>query len=197
MTAVATDAQKQNRRESHNRANARYREKNRSRIRTHNRIKSAESRHADPEKFRAISRASYHRHKVEWATANRERALAHYRKNREKKLEYARAYAASHRAERRVHEIRRRAAMRGSSLGDPRLIAQWMARVRQMPFVRCHWCGTKVPGKKVHFDHVIPINLKGAHSIDNLCASCPECNLSKQDRHLCEWISRGQTFLSL
>lgn len=92
---------------------------------------------------------------------------------------------------------RRRAIKKSVRLGDPRLIAEWMREIRRQRVVRCHWCGTKIPGRRVHFDHVVALANGGPHSIGNLCASCPECNLSKQARALQDWISRGQTFLNL
>lgn len=108
-----------------------------------------------------------------------------------------RKWAKANKQKIRAKDLKRRAIQAKVTLGNTKLIAQWMREVRNQVFVRCHWCGTKVKGRKVHFDHVVAMSKGGAHSISNLCISCPECNLSKQDRALTEWIARGQTFLSL
>lgn len=108
-----------------------------------------------------------------------------------------RKWAAANKSKILARDIRRKARKQGAPLGDPKIIRQWMAEVRSKPFVRCHWCGTKVRGSEVHFDHVISIAAGGSHSIGNLCSSCPECNCSKQARSPSEWNKHEQIFLHL
>lgn len=120
-----------------------------------------------------------------------------FKENREKVLAQNRAWAKANRDKISARDARRKALKKGATLGDPAVIAHWKTLIRKMKFVRCHWCGTKIGGRKVHFDHVVALANGGAESIENLCASCPECNLSKQDKALNEWMARGQTFLSL
>lgn len=91
----------------------------------------------------------------------------------------------------------RRRALEKNTQVDPKGISSWMRQIRSLPFVRCHWCGTKVHGKKVHFDHVVALNRGGSHTIGNLCASCAECNQTKSARVISDWIVGGQTFFSL
>lgn len=98
----------------------------------------------------------------------------------------------------RLHEsYHKRRAAKLNSLGNPASIAYWMKEIRTKPFVRCHWCGTKVSGRKIHFDHIIPLSRNGTHTIGNLCAACADCNLSKNARLIPNWIVNGQRFLNL
>lgn len=124
-------------------------------------------RAADPKRFRAYDRKSY-------------------LKNRAKAIARSSKYCA-----------KRRALKEAASIGDTAVISQWQKEIRLMKWVRCHWCGTKVPGRKVHFDHVVALTKGGSHSIGNLCASCPECNRSKNARVIADWVVGAQTFLNL
>lgn len=76
-------------------------------------------------------------------------------------------------------------------------IRQWMKEVRSKEFARCHWCGTKVHGSQIVFDHVVALSKGGTHTIGNLCACCRSCNSMKKDRELARWIRNGQCFLAL
>jgi 5-methylcytosine-specific restriction endonuclease McrA len=48
---------------------------------------------------------------------------------------------------------------------------------------RCVYCGADASEKKLHIDHVMPKSLGGSDDIENLVASCDECNLGKSNRH--------------
>ena len=52
----------------------------------------------------------------------------------------------------------------------------------------CWWCGKTVT--KYHVDHRIPLARGGSNNPDNLCISCPTCNLSKNDKMPWEWNGR-------
>lgn len=43
----------------------------------------------------------------------------------------------------------------------------------------CHYCGRSAPQVTLHVDHVIPVADGGETTVDNLAASCEECNLGK------------------
>lgn len=135
-----------------------------------------------------------------WRAAHSERRKRwqkEYRQqNRLKISQKVKEYAKNNPHVRRAIAAKRR-ALRRQVLIDPRGIKSWMKEIRSKPFARCHWCGTKVSGRKIHFDHIVPISKGGAHSIGNLCASCRDCNLSKNNRLLADWICGGQSFLSL
>ena len=127
----------------------------------------------------------------------RERDRKTYRKHRLKIIARAAKYAKEHPEVVAATQAKIRAAKMGASLGDAKLILQWQTSIRAIKWVRCHWCGTKVAGKKVHFDHIVALSKGGPHSIENLCAACPECNQTKNARSISDWICAGQTFLPL
>lgn len=154
-------------------------------------------RQKNQESCRIRNREWYHRNIETQRKRSRDKARRLWQKDPEKVLEYNRLWARSHPEVINAKSQKRRAIKRGATLEDPKLIAQWMKEVRRKPFTRCYWCGTKVRGSRVHFDHVTPLNKGGSHSISNLCSSCPDCNLSKKDKAVVEWMYQGQTFLSL
>lgn len=53
----------------------------------------------------------------------------------------------------------------------------------------CWWCG-KALNKKYHVDHRVPLAKGGTNWPENLCISCPKCNLSKHDKLPSEWNGR-------
>lgn len=121
---------------------------------------------------------------------------AHYQNNKEALKAKTKAYFKLHPEVAANTQAKRRALKAGSQV-DPKGIKAWMKEVRTKPFARCHWCGTKVKGRNIHFDHVTPLSKGGSHTIGNLAASCMECNSSKHDRLLTEWVRCGQVFLNL
>lgn len=54
---------------------------------------------------------------------------------------------------------------------------------------KCWWCGKKIRGK-YHVDHRIPLSRGGTHWPNNICISCPKCNMSKGAKYPHEWIGR-------
>lgn len=139
-----------------------------------------------------------------WRERNLERELARNRSkgkkyrvgNEEKQREYMLAWRKENSA--RIAELsNRRKARKLATQVDPAGIARWMKEIRSKPFVRCHWCGTKIHGKAIRFDHIIALARGGEHTISNLCATCITCNSSKSARAIADWICQGQTFLPL
>lgn len=58
---------------------------------------------------------------------------------------------------------------------------------------QCAYCGIRlfwdIPGD-IHVDHVQPVSRGGTNNPDNLALACADCNLSKHDKTLPEWIAR-------
>jgi 5-methylcytosine-specific restriction endonuclease McrA len=56
--------------------------------------------------------------------------------------------------------------------------AETVRRVHQRADLMCEYCQTsqRNTGQAMHVDHIDP---DGGHSLDNLCLSCANCNMSK------------------
>jgi 5-methylcytosine-specific restriction endonuclease McrA len=54
----------------------------------------------------------------------------------------------------------------------------------------CWWCGKKLDKSKFHVDHRIPLSRDGSNEPENLCLSCPKCNMSKGNKMPWEWNGR-------
>lgn len=50
----------------------------------------------------------------------------------------------------------------------------------------CTYCGAH--GVKLECDHIIPVAKGGTHTMENLTTSCFNCNRSKKDKSLEEWL---------
>lgn len=46
----------------------------------------------------------------------------------------------------------------------------------------CQYCATKLPGKQLTLDHVIPASHKGPKNWTNVVTACRDCNQKKADR---------------
>lgn len=121
---------------------------------------------------------------------------AHYQANRETYCKKAAAYAKKNPHVPSAANARRRSRI-ALTIGFPEQIAEFMATVRNRKHVRCYFCKERVAGSKVHFDHIVPLSKGGGHTISNLCAACPRCNLTKQAKLLGDWQPDVQSVLPL
>jgi len=119
----------------------------------------------------------------------RDRVLAANRHYRKTKPENYRKHS-------RLQYAKRRAWKLGAA-SNPRSIKVFVEVVRVKEFAVCYYCERLVPGKEVHFDHIVPLSKGGAHSIENLCVSCPHCNQTKLNKPIHEWMKLGQQLLNL
>lgn len=92
---------------------------------------------------------------------------------------------------------RRRARLLGAPNGNNGSTELFISAVRGKRFVNCYYCNKRVSGKSAHIDHIIALAKGGAHSIENLCATCPACNLSKGAKPIEDWMRLGQQILAL
>jgi 5-methylcytosine-specific restriction endonuclease McrA len=53
---------------------------------------------------------------------------------------------------------------------------------------RCCYCQKPMRSKQKSLDHIIPLSLSGAHSVQNVVVCCRSCNASKHDRPVKEWL---------
>jgi len=93
------------------------------------------------------------------------------------------------------HKLARRAREK-SSPEEMEQCRQWILRVRAETVHICYYCKRRFRGT-IHIDHVIPLSKGGRHTVANLCASCPPCNLEKQAKQPDEFTVAGQSFLRL
>ena len=116
----------------------------------------------------------------------RARARLDYQENRDRRLVVNHKYARSHVPLRNLHSSKRRALQRGAETFAFTL-KDWerlKARYRNW----CAYCG--VFSKRLHKEHVIPLERGGRHSIGNILPACPTCNFSKHDSYVVEWRMR-------
>ena len=66
-------------------------------------------------------------------------------------------------------------------------------RLRRAVFARdgetCRYCATK--DGPFHLDHVVPVYLGGAHTLNNLVVACGPCNMAKGATAPEEWEGRA------
>lgn len=55
---------------------------------------------------------------------------------------------------------------------------------------RCQYCGCLLFFDCFHVDHRLPVIRGGTNDTDNLCASCPDCNLRKHTMTAEEFLAR-------
>lgn len=81
----------------------------------------------------------------------------------------------------RALRIKRKAMIRGATV-NPECIEQFVVRVKSKTYARCYYCKRKCRTTNIHFDHITAIIHGGMHSVENLCVSCPTCNLKKGEK---------------
>lgn len=144
-----------------------------------------ENRLRDPEAARRRERELY---RANWEQARAREAQYRARISDRMALRRA-AYRAAHleeeRLRKRVSEHNRRAQKVSSgALMRSDVIAQYHAQGG-----KCWWCGTPV-GDNYHVDHRIPLSKGGANTPDNICISCPTCNMRKYNKLPWEFSGR-------
>lgn len=126
----------------------------------------------------------------------------YYRENKAESLEYQRQYRIVNKAAisargklyaKRKPEIisrnrnLRHARKKGAIIGNTRTIAEWEKSWRKQKSVSCYWCARNTDTKRAQVDHIIALAKGGAHSIENLCISCSNCNQRKSAKTLEQW----------
>ena len=125
----------------------------------------------------------------EWSKNNPDKVAAKARRWRLSHPEQVRAYA--------IHETyKRRARQRGNTV-NPKSILVFTKAVKTKRFAVCYYCQKRVSTRKIHFDHIQPLSKGGAHSVENLCVSCADCNQHKHTSSVQDWIEVGQQIFAL
>jgi hypothetical protein len=53
---------------------------------------------------------------------------------------------------------------------------------------RCEYCGRRLADAEIEIDHIVPVTRGGGGSLSNLACSCKDCNRSKSDYLIEEWL---------
>lgn len=188
---------------------ARYRMANLEKVKK----RCAEWKARNKERIKLVGAARYAENKArilaslkKYVVANREKVRGRmknwYNKNREKQCERSRKFRkehpdvcrkqlldwASRNPEKvKAHRAKRRARRQNAVIGDTSIIAAWEKKWKSKARVKCYWCRRSVPSKDCHTDHVTPLVKSGPHSVENLCISCPSCNLKKGPKTIDSW----------
>lgn len=124
------------------------------------------------------------------------RSRAYYQRNRATALRKARDYARTH-PHVGIKRLANRRLRIQATIENEHGISQFIKLVRSSKRIACYYCEKFVSGKKAHIEHIVPLARGGGHRSDNLCASCPSCNMSKHAKLLSEWKREGQQVLPI
>lgn len=159
-----------------------YRENNREKLNADAR----RSYNSDLERNRAVKRERYHLNRDSARTYQRQYIATNYEKLRPKMAARYRRYRSRHPQQASISRAARKA--RKLSVKTDSTATRFFNFVRSKHRIPCYYCGKVISGKAAHIDHVVAISKFGNHTSDNLCASCPSCNLSKCAKSLAVWI---------
>lgn len=128
-----------------------------------------------------------------WRSNNPEYFARYNKEHKEHKRKFARQYNIEHPEKTRAHTQKRRAlaALSEGSHSAADIRAQVNMQKDKKGRLRCWWCSKEIKGdNNYHVDHRIPLSKGGSNAPENLCISCPSCNLSKGAKLPQEWNGR-------
>lgn len=145
-----------------------------------NRVKVYTAQHYEERKeygqrYREANREQLRVKHREYEAEHRHQAVQRVKKMRQADPEYHRAHNRARRAKAQ------------SSLG--RHTSKGIRLLLSSQKGLCWYCGKHV-GNKYHVDHRIPLARGGSNEPENLCITCPACNLSKGAKLPHEWSDR-------
>jgi len=147
------------------------------------RARSAAWREKNRDKDRAAARR--------WTANNRERARSTSKRWRSANADVIREkiqrWHKANPGKRRVYGHRYDAQKRGN--GGSYTIQEWQQLKQQYEYY-CLCCHRREPDITLTVDHVIPVSLGGANTIDNIQPLCFSCNSSKGNHHTTDYRLR-------
>lgn len=184
-----------------------YRKRNPERMKQHRKNWEIKNPDKVKERHRRFSKKRYLRKREEYLAKhkeyykeNRDRILGrvkeYYANNRETRLTYLKKWQREH-PEKNVEQNAKRRALELAAMGNLVSLKEFVRSTKSKRTVVCYYCQKRFSSKKLHFDHIIPLSKGGAHSVDNLCVSCPKCNRSKHARFIASFKIDGQQMLNL
>lgn len=105
--------------------------------------------------------------------------------NPEKVKAEKKRYSANNPEARRARKARRDARVKMST---NHFKAKDLRALKVSQKGRCYWCKEKLT--TYHVDHIWPLAKGGSNGPENICLSCPGCNIKKSDRTPMEWAGR-------
>jgi 5-methylcytosine-specific restriction endonuclease McrA len=120
---------------------------------------------------------------TKWNAAHPADARERHRRWREAHPEKARAeraaYEAAHPGWHQAAKAKRRALLKGATVGDRTAVRARYQQARENKKVRCYLCGKWIPLGERHVDHVHPVTKTGPTIGWNLAIVHAHCNLKK------------------
>ena len=105
------------------------------------------------------------------------RAKAYYETHRDERMAYRRSVRGKLAGRAGTAKYAALKRQRVQVAGDRVLTRQQWEKIVLLSKGKCYWCRKKM--KKVTQDHVIPLSKGGAHTAENIVASCHSCNCRK------------------
>jgi len=148
------------------------------------------------------SREYRHEHRDEIRERRRESTRAYRKANNDKRTEYNRQWRSEHRTHTRERDRkwRQRNIDRARSYGIHRYAREKNApgnydasdirRIFDEQTGLCAYCKRDLIETGYHVDHITPLTKGGTNYPDNLCLSCPKCNVNKNARTPEQWTNR-------
>lgn len=159
----------------------------------------AEKRRNDPNRFKEIQKRFRENNperskeiKQKWADKNPEKVIQknarYYVEKRDEILARNNRYNEAHPEKKRARTEKRR---RLSKLAEGTFSERDLKQLYEDQEGRCAYCGQSIYWtikNDVHVDHIHPLSRGGSNWPNNLALSCANCNLSKNDKTIEEWI---------
>jgi len=141
---------------------------------------------------------------ADWYKNNPERIAARHSKLPESKRiaarirakEWSRANPEKAAAHRKLIKARRKSRLQ-NVCPNPLEVLCFYTSEKASPTLHCFYCGTSLVGKPMHMDHIQPLVKSGMHTAANLAASCPKCNLTKNEHDLTDWFGNRPLFYEI
>lgn len=163
-----------------------WKKANPDKVRQHARDWAIRNPEKNREKSRIWARKNLNRSRKkarDWSIANPERVKKNYKKWKKSnpdrlKLIQARYEAKNPEAAR--ERVRKRRALKKSSLGWLPPFPEGILFGQQAGL--CLYCNADLEQSGWHMEHKIPLSRGGEHDWENVCLSCPSCNLTKNTK---------------
>lgn len=141
-------------------------------------------RKRNPERAKEIKRS--------WAERNvvkiKQKNMRYYARNKDTINARNNEYDAKHPEKKRARTEKRRKL---SKQAEGNFTEHDLQRLYEDQERRCAYCGISIYWhipNDIHVDHVQPLSKGGSNWPDNLCLACADCNLSKGEKSVIEWM---------